>query len=156
MTCTRDRFQFRIQAACFILALAACSVTAPAIPSAQAAGLAWQALDANTSSHSLSNWEVLELRQVTGQEIAATFAGKPDAGCALGPAAPANGAIASQATYWYIHLAPRPATPLPQAATPLSPTAPPSVPEPFMHQAHFLINLTTGEVVARKLYCVIY
>jgi hypothetical protein len=148
--------QFRILTACFILALTACSVTAPSLTEAQAAALAWQALDARTSSHSLSNWEVLELRRVTGQEIAATFEGKPDAGCVLGPAAPANGAIARQDTYWYIHLAPRPATPLPQAATPRSPTAPPSVPEPFLYQAHFLINLTTGEIVARKLYCVIY
>ncbi len=146
--------QFRILTACLILVLAACSVPAPTLTEAQAAALAWQALEPNTSSHSLSNWEVLELRRVTGQEISATFAGKPDAGCALGPAAPDNGAIASQTTFWYIHLAPRPATP--QAATPLSATAPPSVPEPFMYQAHFLIHLTTGEIVARKLYCVIY
>ena len=53
-----------------------------------------------------------------------------------------------------IYLAPRPATP--QAATPLSATAPPTVPEPFIYQAHSLIHLTAGEVVARKLYCVIY
>jgi hypothetical protein len=148
--------QFRILTACLTMALTACSVTAPALTETQVAALAWQALDARTSSHSLSNWEVLELRRVTGQEITATFEGKPDAGCGLGAPAPANGAIASQDTYWYIHLAPRPATPLPQVATPLSPTAPPSVPEPFMYQAHFLINLKTGEVVARKLYCVIY
>jgi hypothetical protein len=136
------------------LALAACSVAEPALTEAQVAAIAWQALDGRTSSHNRSNWEVLELRRVTGQEIAATFEGKPDAGCALGPAAPASGTIASQDTYWYIYLAPRPATP--QPATPLSSTAPPSIPEPFMYQAHFLINLTTGEVVARKLYCVIY
>jgi hypothetical protein len=154
MTCTRDRFQLHILTACLILALAACSVTAPALTEAQAADIAWQALNGRTASHSRSNWEVLELRRVTGQEIAATFEGKPDAGCALGPMAPANGTIASQDTYWYIHLAPRPATP--QAATPLSSTAPPTVPEPFIYKAYFLINQTTGAVVARKLYCVIY
>jgi hypothetical protein len=156
MTYTSDTIRSHILTACFILALTACSVTAPALTEAQAAALAWQALDARTSSHSLSNWEVLELRRVTGQEITATFAGKPDAGCALGPPAPDNGTIARQDTYWYIQMAPRPATPMPQAAKNFSPTAPPSVPEPFMYQAHFLINLTSGEIVARKLYCVIY
>jgi hypothetical protein len=154
MTCTRDRFQLRMLMACLILALAACSVTAPALTEAQVADIAWQALDGRTASHSRSNWEVLELRRVTGHEIAANFEGKPDTGCALGPTAPANGTIASQDTYWYIYLAPQPATP--QAATPLSSTAPPTVPEPFIYQAHFLINLATGDVVARKLYCVIY
>ena len=154
MTCTRDRFQFCILTACLILALAACSVTAPALTETQAAAIAWQALDGRTASHNRSNWEVLELRRVTGKEIAAIFEGKPDAGCALGPSAPANATIASQDRYWYVYLAPRTATP--QAATPLSPTAPPSIPEPFIYQAHFLINQTTGEVVARKLYCVIY
>jgi len=156
MIYTNDRFRFRILMACFILALTACSVTAPSLSEQQVVASAWQALDPNTSSHSLSNWEVLELRRVTGQEITDTFEGKPDTGCVLEPAAPENGAIASQDTYWYIHLVPRPATPLPQTATTFSPTAPPSVPEPFLYQAHFLINLTTGEVAARKLYCVIY
>jgi len=154
MTCSRDRFQLRILTVCLTLMFAACSVAAPALTEGQASALAWQALDVRTASHNRSNWEVLELRRVTGQEIAAIFEGKPDAGCALGPTAPANASIASQDSYWYIYLAPRPATP--QAATPLSPTAPPTVPEPFMYQAHFLINQTTGEVVARKLYCVIY
>jgi hypothetical protein len=34
----------------------------------------------------------------------------------------------------------------------ISPTALPVVPEPFMYQAMFLIDVVGGQVVARKLY----
>jgi hypothetical protein len=38
----------------------------------------------------------------------------------------------------------------------ISPTAPLVVPEPFMYQAMFLMDAADDQVVARKLYCVIY
>jgi hypothetical protein len=116
--------------------------------------LAWQALEPNTSSHDLANWDVLEVRQVTGQEVAGEFEGDPAYGCP-GPTPVPNAAIAASPTYWYVQFQKRPATP-PAGATPLSPTAPPNVPEPFLYQARFLLDPDSGQVVARMLLCVIY
>lgn len=116
--------------------------------------LAWQALEPNTSSHDLANWDVLEVRRVTGQEVAGQFEGRPAYGCP-GPTPVPNAAIAASETYWYLQFQKRPATP-PAGATPLSPTAPPNVPEPFLYQARFLLDLDSGQVVARMLLCVIY
>jgi hypothetical protein len=115
---------------------------------------AWEALEPNTSSHDRANWEVAEVRHVVGREVAEQFEGRPAPGCP-GPTPPANGAISPSGAYWYVHLKRRPATPVPQTGT-IPPTAPPVVPEPFMYQAMFLIDPADGQVVARKLYCVIY
>jgi hypothetical protein len=145
------------------LALAACSgetgllgeqQVLDAASEQQVRDTAWEALEPNTSSHNRVNWEFAEVRQVVGREVAEQFEGKPAPGCP-GPTPPANGAIRPSGAYWYAHLKRRPATPLPQKGT-VSPTAPPVVPEPFMYQALFLIDATDGQVVARKLYCVIY
>jgi hypothetical protein len=116
--------------------------------------LAWQALDPNTSSHDPANWEVIDLRQVEGREIAGEFADDPAFGCP-GPTPAPNAPIAAAETYWLVQFQKRPATP-PAGATPLSPTAPPNVPEPFIYQAFFLIDPGGDQVVARRLLCVIY
>jgi hypothetical protein len=116
--------------------------------------LAWRALEPNTSSHDPANWEVLDLRQVVGREIAKDFEGRPAYGCP-GPTPVANASIAGSKTYWLVQFQKRPATP-PAGATPLSPTAPPNVPEPFIYQAFFLLDPGNGQVVARRLFCVIY
>jgi hypothetical protein len=116
---------------------------------------AWQALEPNTSSHNPANWDVVEVRQVSGQEIAEFFEGEPRSGCWMGPEPPSNGEISASGSYWYIHMQPRPATPDPQKSAP-SPTAPPAIPEPFLRQAFLLIDGRDGQVIARKLFCVIY
>jgi hypothetical protein len=122
--------------------------------------IAWQALEPNTSSHDRANWEEGEVRRVAGRDVADEFdvaddtdGARPGYGCP-GPAPPPNGKIEPSGTYWYAQLKRRPATPPPDVPT-LSPTAPPLVPEPFIYQAFFLID-RSGQVVARKLYCVIY
>lgn len=116
--------------------------------------IAWQALEPNTSSHDRANWEGGEVRQVAGRDVAdETDGARPGYGCP-GPAPPANARIEPSGAYWYVQLKRRPATPPPDVPT-LSPTAPPLVPEPFIYQAFFLID-PGGQVVARKLYCVIY
>jgi hypothetical protein len=120
----------------------------------QARNLAWQALDPNTSSHDPANWELIDLRQVAGGEVAGEFEGRATYGCP-GPTPGPNGPIDAAATYWLVQFQKRPATP-PAGATPLSPTAPPNVPEPFIYQAFFLIDPDSGQVVARRLLCVIY
>lgn len=121
----------------------------------QIVDIAWDALAPNTSSHSLSNWEVVEVRRVTGQEVAAQFEGKPAPGCWQGPTPPANRKINLSGTYWFVEMKPQPATPLPREGT-ISPTAPPAIPEPFLRQALFLINVDGHQITARRLFCVIY
>ena len=64
-----------------------------------------------------------------------------------------NGEIKPEGDYWFVGMSPKSATPLPRPT--LSPTAPPFIPEPFLRQALFLIDMD-GNVVARKLFCVIY
>jgi hypothetical protein len=116
---------------------------------------AWTSLEPNTSSHTRENWEAVQVRKVAGQEVAEEFEGDPSAGCWMGPTPVPNVAIDASQTYWYVKMAPKSATPVPQERT-ISPTEPPAIPEPFLYQAHFLLDLDSGRVVARKLMCVIY
>jgi hypothetical protein len=119
--------------------------------------IVWQALEPNTSSHDQAAWEVVEVRTVKGREVQDYFEGEPVPGsCAPGTKPPDNAAIDIDGSYWYVQMRPRLATPQPQPTEQFSPTAPPRVPEPFLYQAHFLIDPRTGHVVARKLHCVIY
>jgi hypothetical protein len=120
----------------------------------QAFDLAWAALEPNTSSHDPANWELAEVRRVSGQEVAAEFGDEqPGYGCP-GPTPQPNRPVKASGAYWYVTLKRRPATPPPDVPT-ISPTAPPLVPEPFIYQAFFLVD-AEGEIVARKLFCVIY
>ncbi len=128
----------------------ACAGPAPA--EAELLTAAWQALEPHTASHDRANWQTVELRQVTGREVAKTFETE-GAGC-WGPTPPANASLTPAATYWYVHFQPRPATAPPPTGTP-SPTAPPRIPEPFHRLAFFLLD-QNGRVVARNLSCVIY
>ncbi len=124
-----------------------------ALTEQQVADIAWQALAPNTASGDRANWQAVEARQVKGRDVAEKFAGEAWLGCWKGPTPVPNGEIRSGADYWYVELMPQPATPLPAAT--ISPTAPPLIPEPFLRQAFFLLD-SEGQVVARKLYCVIY
>ena len=114
----------------------------------------WDALEPNTSSHDRSNWDAIEVDQVTGGQAAERFDGEPAPGCWSGPEPPENDDIQSGQTYWYVQMKPKPATPVPGVES--SPTAPPIIPEPFLRDAYFLIDPQSGEIVARKLICVIY
>jgi hypothetical protein len=143
--------------ACLALALTACSAKVVPLSEQQVVEFVWQALEPNTSSHNLSAWEIVGVQAVTGREVQDLFAGEPvPGGCAPGPTPPNNARIALDGSYWYVQMQPRSATPRPQPTEQFSPTAPPAVPEPFVYQAHFLVDASTGQIVARKLYCVIY
>jgi hypothetical protein len=135
-----------------IVILAACGGSA-SLTEQQAVDAAWDVLAPNTSSGDRANWQVVDVRQVKGRDVADEFAGEPSLGCWKGPTPMPNGAIQPNGDYWYVEMSPKPATPLPRPT--ISPTAPPSIPEPFLRQALFLLD-TGGKVVARKLYCVIY
>jgi hypothetical protein len=85
--------------------------------------------------------------------VAERFEGEPAPGCWSGPEPPENETLRASKSYWYVLLVPTPATP---EANKYSPTAPPHIQEPFLREAHFLVDSKTSEVVARKLICVIY
>jgi hypothetical protein len=138
------------------LAVAACGPAGGSgLTEQQALDAAWTALDPNTSSHDRAVWEVISVEQVNGRDVADEFEGRPAPGCP-GPEPPANGQIDSGATYWHVVMQPLPATSLPVPTEFYSPTAPPYVPEAFTKQAQFLIDASTGDIVARRLGCVIY
>ncbi len=155
MNNTLSRFIFA--AGCLTLALAACSTRTDILGKQQVVDIVWQALEPNTSSHTQAAWQVVSVQSVTGREIRDLFAGEPvPGGCAPGPTPPENATLALDSTYWYVQLRPRAATPKPQPTEQFSPTAPANVPEPFVYEARFLVEARTGQVVARKLMCVIY
>jgi hypothetical protein len=143
--------------ACLTLALIACSPKVVAIGEQQVIDIAWQALEPNTSSHDQAAWEVVGVSAVTGREAQELFEGEPVPGrCVPGPTPPDSATIALDGSYWYVQMRPRSATPRPVPTEQYSPTAPPRVPEPFVYQAHFLVDASTGQIAARKLLCVIY
>ena len=123
----------------------------------QVVDIVWQALEPNTSSHQRAAWEDRLVQSVTGRDIQDKFqGGSVPGGCAPGPKPPDNAPFALDATYWYVRMQPRAATSQPSPTNSNSPTAPPNVPEPFVYQADFLIDASSGRIAARKLYCVIY
>jgi hypothetical protein len=121
----------------------------------QVIDIVWDALEPNTSSHNRLNWQVVQAELVTGGSVVEHFEGEPAPGCWSGPKPPENQEIDPINEYWYVLMAPLPATPDPFYGT-SSPTAPPLIPEPFLKQAHFLIDPNTGDILARKLICVVY
>ena len=141
---------------CLCLVIAACSPQVDSLNEQQVGEIAWQALEPNTSSHNLAAWEIVDARIVTGQDVQDQFEGEPVPGrCAPGPQPPANATIDRDGSYWYVQLKPRFATPGPVPTEQFSPTAPPSIPEPFIHEANFLVD-AAGQIIARKISCVIY
>lgn len=128
---------------------------ATALTEQQVVDLVWDALEPNTTSHDLSNWEAIEVRQAAGRDVAEQFEGATAAGCWQGPTPVVNRIINPSDTYWYVHMMPKPATPFPREGE-TSPTAPPAVPEPFLWQVFFLVDADSGEIVARKLLCVVF
>jgi len=127
----------------------------PRLEKAQILDDVWIALEPNTSSHDRSNWQVVEAQVAAGMEVAEHFQGDPAPGCWTGPKPPENEEINPAKDYWYVWMAPYPATPEPFYGTP-SPTAPPLIPEPFLKEAYFLVDPTNGEVIARRLIRVVY
>lgn len=127
------------------------------LPKEQIMDIAWKVLAPNTSSNNRSAWEFLEVSLVSGAEVSVLFEGKDvNEGCFMGPEIPANQPILPGKKYWYVQMKPFPVTPKPISTAMFSPTAPPDVPEPFLRQAELLIDGTSGEVVARRLLCIIY
>jgi hypothetical protein len=124
----------------------------PGLDPDSASSIAWGALEPNTRSHDRANWTLVEIQTVSGRSVAEEFEGWTYHGACGGPEPPPNGKIDPEQTYWFVEYRPAPATP---SGPSMSPTAPPLVPEPFMHRALFLID-GSGQVMARMLACIVY
>jgi hypothetical protein len=136
------------------LGLVACANEKVAPTEQQVRDLAWQALEPNTASHNRAAWEFIEIKQVVGRDIAGQFTSNYFYGCLQGPTSVPNSQIDPSGVYWYVHMEPRPATPLPpKLKGPVGTGNPPIIPEPFMYKAFFLIDAADGKVVARNLSC---
>ena len=97
----------------------------------------------------------MDARLAKGNNVVKRFEGDPAPGCWTGPKPAENKSINPIQEYWFVNIKPKPATPIPFFDTP-SPTAPPLIPEPFLRDSYFLADKESGEIVARKLICVIY
>lgn len=117
----------------------------------QALEIAWKALEPNTDSHDIGSWEMNEARKVAGGEIVNEFAMPSRENCP-GPKPPDNQPIKVSSEYWYIKVIPTTQEPLAQMDT-AAPGSLSIVTEPKIKAAIFLIDLYSGEVVARKLTC---
>ena len=120
----------------------------------QAVDLAWDALQPNTTSGNPDNWEVNEARRVTGREVVGEFADARFINCP-GPMPPENKAIKASSEYWYIKVIPSPTTAETQGEE-ISTDIPPQIPEPFISEVLMLIDVFSGQVVARKFSCLAY
>jgi hypothetical protein len=117
----------------------------------QALEIVWKALDPNTLSHDAESWEINEAKKVEGGEVVSEFAMPTRENCP-GPKPPDNQPIKVSSEYWYIKVLPHPKVLRPQKDT-AAPSSLPIVPEPNIKAATFLIDMYSGEVVARKLTC---
>jgi hypothetical protein len=131
------------------------SIGLPVFSESKVMDIVWEALEPNTTSHDRTNWQLGEIRTAKGVDVIDQFLGEPLISCWYGPKPPENSDMNTNKLYWYVFLKPVSATPLPPVGTP-SPTGPPNVPEPFLKYAYFLVDPVFGNVVARKLICIVY
>ena len=135
-----------------VILLTACNNQAQRLSPQQALDITWKSLEPNTSSHNIDEWKVDEARKVAGGEVVNEFALPPRENCP-GPKPPDNQPIKATSEYWYVKFLPDPELGQIQDDTP-SASPPPVVTEPNFQAALFLIDIYSGEVVARKLICV--
>ena len=129
----------------------ACNSQGERLGQQQALEIVWKTLEPNTSSHDIDRWEVDEARKVVGGEVVNQFALPVKENCP-GPRPPENQPIKATTEYWYIKVLPSPPTLTPEDDA-ASPSPLPVNQEPNFQEAAFLIDIYSGEVVARKLTC---
>jgi hypothetical protein len=136
------------------LLLVSCLDQTETVNAQEALDITWRTLKPYSSSKDRDKWEISELRKVAGRDVVSEFAEINFAYCP-GPAPKENQAIKPTGRYWYIVVQPHPATPMPPVGE-TSPTAPPNIPEPFVREASFLIDMFDGTLIAVKMNCVVY
>jgi hypothetical protein len=117
----------------------------------QVLNIVWTALGPHTSTQDREYWLALEANRVPGRDIIDEFL-VVNIGQCPGPDLPENQAIKPSSEYWYVKVAPsQQIVTLTQSAS--TSTSESFAPEPLIYQAVFLIDPSTGQIVARKLIC---
>jgi hypothetical protein len=135
----------------FAVLLISCSPQSQRLRQDQIIDITWDSLQPITSSQDRENWQVQDAKRVYGRTVVDQFSGLVISNCP-GPSMPENRAIRSGSEYWYIKVAPRNQTNEP-TASPQPATVIAVTPEPLFHEAVFLIDPMSGEIVARKYTC---
>ena len=132
------------------LALAACIQQPKRLTQQQVLDIVWTDFRPNTSSQNRSNWDNVEISLVSGREVVNEFSVVPASKCP-GPALPENRAIRASSQYWFVKVAPKQFDP---ENSPVAPTMDEVIiPEPLIERASYLVDSTTGQIVARRLFC---
>jgi hypothetical protein len=136
---------------CISLALTACLQQPPRLPQEQLLNIVWDALGPHTSTQERTYWEAVQTERVAGRDVVNEFLVVYIGKCP-GPTPPENQAIKPSSQYWFVRVAPsQQIVTLTQNATSSAPES--FAPEPLIHEALFLIDPSTGQIVARKLVC---
>jgi len=130
--------------------LNACIQTPKRLSQEQVLDIVWTDFRPTTSSQNRSNWENAQISLVSGREVVSEFSVIPISKCP-GPALPENRAIRASSNYWFVRVVPRSYTPTNTAAMQLGDEV--IIPEPLIQQASYLVDSTSGEIVARRLFC---
>ena len=132
------------------MVLTACIEQPKRLSQQQVMDLVWTDFRPNTSSQNRSNWDNVEINLVTGREVVNEFSAVPASRCP-GPALPENRVIRASSQYWFVRVAPKVIS---LTKSDLAPTEDEVIiPEPLIEQASYLVDSTTGEIVARRFFC---
>jgi hypothetical protein len=130
--------------------LSACIQPPKRLSQEQVLDIVWTDFRPNTSSQNRSNWENTQVSLVTGREVVGEFSVIPISKCP-GPTLPENRAIRASSNYWFVKVVPRSFTPTDTATMQFGDEV--IIPEPLIHQASYLVDSTSGDIVARRLFC---
>ena len=130
--------------------LTACIQTPKRLSQEQVLDIVWIDFRPSTSSQNRKNWDNTQISLVTGREVVSEFSVVPISKCP-GPPLPENQAIRASSNYWFIRVVPKLYTPTNTAA--MQPGDEFIIPEPLIQQASYLVDSTSGEIVARRLFC---
>lgn len=117
----------------------------------EALEIAWDTLKPNTESHNRDDWEIHQAQVIYGQDVISEFMDMRFSNCP-GPAIPENKPIKGSSKYWYIKVVPHPEAMRRDKSTDSAELVP-VVPEPKIQEASFLVDIYSGEVIARHLVC---
>lgn len=132
------------------LALAGCIEQPKRLSQDQVLDLVWTDFRPSTSSQNRSNWDNVEVSLVSGREVVREFSAVPISRCP-GPPLPENKAIRASSQYWMVKVMPKPIDLKASAASPTADKV--IVPEPLFESASYLVDATSGEIVARRYFC---
>jgi hypothetical protein len=135
------------------LVLVGCSLVNYHPNEQQVGNIAWQALNPYTSSHNRNAWEIIEIKKVVGSDIIEQFEYNEYYGCKTPATLVPDSGVDPSKVYWFVHMEPRPATPIPIPSKWWSPTNQGFIPEPGLYNALFLIDPVSGQVLIRRLGC---